>query len=139
MPIVDSSVALKWIVDEIDRPSAIALLKSSTLTAPDFIQIEIRSALWNRVQRRLTTRDAAHRAASEFVTIAVTLLPTVEFAEPALALALELSHPIYDCLYLAAAIQLDQPLVTADRRFLAALKGSRHTGRAIALMDYPLP
>jgi predicted nucleic acid-binding protein len=138
MPIVDSSVALKWIVDEPDRPSAIALLKGSTLAAPDFIQIEIRSALWNRVQRRLTTRDAAHRAAGEFATIAVTLFPTVAFAEPALSLALELSHPIYDCLYLAAAIQHDQPLVTADQRFLAALANTKYADRAVALTQFPL-
>lgn len=44
--------------------------------------------------------------------------------DAALQLAIDLNHPIYDCLYLALAIRLDTHVVTADRRF-AALNGSR--------------
>ena len=47
-----------------------------------------------------------------------------EPAEPhlpaALRLAIELRHPIYDCLYLAVALHDDINVVTADRRFAAA-------------------
>jgi predicted nucleic acid-binding protein len=42
--------------------------------------------------------------------------------EPLLASATELSfklnHPIYDCLYLALAIQLEQPFVSIDKKLL---------------------
>ena len=40
-------------------------------------------------------------------------------SEPALALAIELGHPAYDCAYLALALQRRSRLVTADRRLLA--------------------
>ena len=32
-------------------------------------------------------------------------------------LALDLDHPVYDCFYLALALQEQHPVVTADRRF----------------------
>ena len=37
----------------------------------------------------------------------------------ALRLALLLAHPIYDCLYLALALERREPLATADRRMAA--------------------
>jgi predicted nucleic acid-binding protein len=39
--------------------------------------------------------------------------------ENAFQLAAELSHPVYDCLYLALALRRDTYVVTADGRFLA--------------------
>jgi len=32
-------------------------------------------------------------------------------------LAVDLDHPVHDCLYSALAIQVQRPMVTADRRF----------------------
>lgn len=37
-------------------------------------------------------------------------------------LAIALSHPAYDCIYIAAALELECPFVTADTRFLAKLR-----------------
>ena len=48
---------------------------------------------------------------------------TVEIAgliDTAYKIADDLNHPIYDCLYLAAAIERDTHVVTADKRFLRA-------------------
>jgi predicted nucleic acid-binding protein len=39
----------------------------------------------------------------------------------ALAIAHDLAHPIYDCCYLALAIEEDAIVVTADRRFRSAV------------------
>jgi predicted nucleic acid-binding protein len=41
-----------------------------------------------------------------------------------LRLALLIGHPIHDCLHLALNLQTRSPMVTADRRFAAAL--ARH-------------
>lgn len=38
--------------------------------------------------------------------------------------SVELRHPVYDCLYLALAAALDASLVTADRRLVAAVRGT---------------
>ena len=40
--------------------------------------------------------------------------------ERALSLAVEIGHPIYDCVYLALALHHETHVVTADRRFAAA-------------------
>jgi predicted nucleic acid-binding protein len=38
--------------------------------------------------------------------------------EAGCSLALELAHPLPECLYLALAMRLSVPLVTADQRFV---------------------
>ncbi|MGH6913872.1 MAG: type II toxin-antitoxin system VapC family toxin, partial [Geminicoccales bacterium] len=53
------------------------------------------------------------------------LWPTVWLAGRAFEIAAELRHPVYDCFYLALAESQDAPLITADRRLLARLAGSR--------------
>jgi predicted nucleic acid-binding protein len=37
-------------------------------------------------------------------------------------LAVDLDHPVYDCFYLALAVQEQYPVVTADRRFHDAVR-----------------
>src|SRR6266508_2506278 len=46
------------------------------------------------------------------------LVPSVALKDRALAIALELRHPAYDCFYLALAEMREVPLVTADDRLL---------------------
>jgi predicted nucleic acid-binding protein len=52
-------------------------------------------------------------------------------------LALQLSHPVYDCIYLALAAQRDLPLVTADRGLVDAVRGNQGepTGRVVFLKE----
>ncbi len=52
----------------------------------------------------------------------------------ALGIALHLGHPIYDCLYLALAIDLGAPLVTADRRFHRAASGDPDLDGIVGLL-----
>jgi predicted nucleic acid-binding protein len=40
-----------------------------------------------------------------------------QLATSAGRLATDLGHPVYDCFYLALAVQEQLPVVTADRRF----------------------
>ncbi len=64
--------------------------------------------------------------------------PTEQLAAEALALALDLDHPVYDCVYLALAIARDLPLVTADRRLIAAAQGRPEIAghvRALSTVD----
>jgi len=50
------------------------------------------------------------------------LVPVEDLRNRALELAIELDHPIYDCFYLALAERERCPLVTADKRLVAATK-----------------
>jgi predicted nucleic acid-binding protein len=37
-------------------------------------------------------------------------------------LAGDLGHPVYDCMYLALALQEQRPVITADRRFQSVVQ-----------------
>jgi predicted nucleic acid-binding protein len=52
----------------------------------------------------------------------------------AFILSNQLAHPIYDCLYLAAAIRHDTKVITADRRFVAAVSRLPILNRHVALL-----
>lgn len=49
--------------------------------------------------------------------------PSKELLGSALDAALALGRSVCDCTYLARAIRLDAPLVTADRRLMEAISG----------------
>jgi len=53
----------------------------------------------------------------------------------ALRLAFLLAHPIYDCLYLALSVQTGTPLVTADSRFIAAVRRHVELATQVMLLD----
>jgi predicted nucleic acid-binding protein len=63
----------------------------------------------------------------------VASVPIGQYADVALALAGELAHPVYDCLYLAVAVANQTHVVTADRRF-AALGNSVRMNDRIRLL-----
>ena len=46
-----------------------------------------------------------------------------QIAAAAARLAVDLDHPVYDCFYLALAVQEQYPVVTADARFHEKVRG----------------
>src|ERR1019366_6257945 len=58
------------------------------------------------------------RAVREVVKAFDELMPTSVLKDRALAIAIELRHPAYDCFYLAVAERNTSPLVTADDRLI---------------------
>jgi predicted nucleic acid-binding protein len=65
----------------------------------------------------------------------VGLLPSQRFLTEAFALALELGEPIYDCIYLAAAIATECKLVTADARFAKTANRFAASKNRVALLS----
>lgn len=114
--IVDTSVVIKWVVQEIGSDLAVDLIDRAPL-APDLLRAELANVLSTKARRKeLTAEQAlAGQAASE---TALTYLPSMAFAPRALEIALELGHPAYDCFYLALAERVEGTVVTADERFL---------------------
>lgn len=121
--VVDASVVVKWVVDEVGSEEA-AALRGDELQAPDWIQVECANVLWAKSRRKeLTSNEAVERIAL-LLEAPVVLVPSPELLDQAFALALELAHPVYDCLYLALALERRCPLVTADERFVTAVRAS---------------
>nr|WP_209842069.1 type II toxin-antitoxin system VapC family toxin [Rubellimicrobium aerolatum] len=131
--VVDASVALKWLVEEPGSEAALAL-QHQDLAAPALLRIETANVL-----RTLVARGAAEAAQARDLLGLLQIAP-VTIIDPddaletrALALALDLNHPVYDCVYLALAERLNRSLITADGRLLRALRGTPHAARAEAL------
>lgn len=135
--IIDASVALKWAMPEPDSDKAHAL-RAGALFAPDLLLVECGNALWSASRRGIISALDAEKRLQKMSELPIGLTAADTLAKSALPLALTLDHPIYDCIYLALAVDLDIPLVTADQRFLKALQPHPPlAARVIHLADLP--
>lgn len=125
--VVDTSVALKWVVDEAGADLA-RLWVGEPLIAPDLLSIELANALWKKVRKNEISREHAVSGLAA-APAAVALFPSLRLLAPAFSLALELEHPVYDCVFLALAVMLDIDLVTADGRFAGACASTRYAAK----------
>ena len=132
--VVDASIAFKWLVTEPDSEAAVSLLQNHNLVAPDVLLAECRNAALTHVRRGTISIEQARQAEQDLETLQLHTLHSTPFLTRAFALALELSHPIYDCIYLAAAIATDRVLVTADGGFAAKVQTSVGTADRIKLL-----
>ena len=132
--IVDASVALKWVCDEEGSDRAAALLDGRPLAAPSFWLVEAANALWRRVQQGELALAEAEERIVELARAPVEALDAQEMTPAALKLGCELKHPVYDCLYLEAAVRMNGRVVTADRRFHAVASGHAYFGSMVALL-----
>lgn len=127
--VIDASVAVKWLVAEELSEFATRLL-GQELAAPALIEAEVTNVLWSKVRRGELSDSEAEACVATFQRAPVRILQMQQLLVPAFRLAVTLAHPVYDCLYLALAWQLNAVLVTADRRFAMAARnhpGSRGT------------
>jgi predicted nucleic acid-binding protein len=123
--VVDASVAVKWFFEEPGQRRARALLNSGQgLIAPSLVLAEVVNAVW----KRYTRGEIGRRDADDVVRLVrrpfADLVPLEALVPQAASIALNLSHPIYDCFYLALAAREALPLVTADRRMSEAGAGA---------------
>ena len=133
--VVDTSVALKWTIEEEGSDHALKLL-SAGLIAPDLIQAELGSALTRKVRRSEISPEQARLAFAETVALLV-MLPSPSFAAAAFELALRLEHSIYDCYFLAAAEFQGGFLMTADRPFAAKVRRTSLAPLLLLLGEIP--
>jgi predicted nucleic acid-binding protein len=123
--VVDSSVAVKWFVPEIHSDSAVALLDvDNDLHAPDLLLAETGNILWKKVNRGELTAETARKVAEALTASALNIHASSPLVTSALDIALGLSRTVYDCLYLALALSLACPFVTADERLFNAVQSS---------------
>ena len=85
----------------------------------------------------LVTLLVVNAAAMETLPILLDeLVPLRGLAADAVTAALALDHPVYDGFYLALAVQREARLVTADRRLLGKVGGTRWAGFVTGLADF---
>jgi predicted nucleic acid-binding protein len=119
--VVDASLAVKWFIPEEHSDRAMSILarfrnRSLDLTAPDHILIEVGSALWKRSTLKSEISESeATESLTDFLALGLKLRPTPPLVGPAMRLAAQERHSIYDMVYVALARQLGCELITADR------------------------
>lgn len=131
--IVDASVAVKWMVEEEQSDIARELLGRIDLAAPTLIHVEVANAIWKKRARGEIDDEKQLVLLPEMLASILQTIDEVPVMPRALALAFELKHPAYDCVYLALAELLDQQLVTADVRFLKRVRGHPSAARIMSL------
>ena len=130
MTVIDASVAVKWYIDETKSTDAIALLEDNQngLIVPDIFIAEVVGALVRRAnidkQLRRDIETSITRLVSLFedTTLIARRLDLTQVSKAG-TLALDLGHPLKDCLYLALAMDLNCPLITSDTKFAAKARG----------------
>jgi predicted nucleic acid-binding protein len=113
--VLDASVAIALVVGEPGSRAAAEAVADNDALVPEAFWVEVSSALVRKVKERsLTRRDAiaSFGLLRRLVEYSIATEPLGAFA---MSLALDLDHTVYDCVYLAAAVAHEAPLITADR------------------------
>jgi len=134
--IVDASVVLKWGVGEVDSETAEKLLLRSDLAAPAVLHVELGSTLTKLARQRVLTRAETIEAWQQLRQADVAIYDDDALLDPAFELSLTLNASFYDCVYLALAVETDDLLVTADERFIRAVRSAPDfAGRVLTLAE----
>jgi predicted nucleic acid-binding protein len=128
--VLDCSVAAKWILPESGRAAALDLYDryesgNIQLIAPDILLAEFVSLVAKRNRRSQISAGQAHRAFALMTKCAPRLFDTRPLLFHALGLSLQHQLSLWDCIYLALALERDCLVLTADRRLFRAGSG-RH-------------
>ncbi len=135
--VVDSCVAVKWIVREDHSDKAVELLQADLhLVAPDLVLMEIANALWKNVKRGLVSAEQAKVRLNDVPGFFNRLLTTPDLVAEAFALGNTADVPIYDCIYVVAARRIGTRLVTADAKLISKLAGTPDEARVIHITDW---
>jgi len=135
--VVDSCVAVKWVVREEHSDKAIELLsRDLQLIAPDFVLMEIANALWKNVKRGLLAAEGANVRLADVRSFFNKLLPTPDLVTDAFALGNTVDAPIYDCAYVVAARRTGARLITADSKLIVKLVGTPDEARAVHIAEW---
>jgi predicted nucleic acid-binding protein len=120
--IIDANVVTYWFVETPLTSAARPLLERDDLKAPEFIRIEIANALLKFVQAGSFPLREVHHSLLRVNEAIQDFADDSRLLENAINIAAEANHKIYDCLYLALALERGEPLATADRRLAALAK-----------------
>jgi predicted nucleic acid-binding protein len=126
--VLDSSVALKWVLPEADSAKALRLRADfqaavHQLLAPDVFPVEVGHALTRAERRGIIPVGDADVHLLNILSSAPQLHPTLLLLRRAVAISSAARIGVYDCLYVALAEREGCQAVTADARLVSNLQG----------------
>ena len=127
--VLDASVAIKWAMPSAREPftdAAMRLLKRYVggevdFIVPDVFWAEVGTVLWKGARQRRWSQDEAESVAADMQARDFTTVPSLILLPEALRIAFAHDRAVYDCLYVALAVQSKCDLITADERLANAL------------------
>jgi predicted nucleic acid-binding protein len=125
--VLDSSVALKWVLPEPDSAKALQLRTDfqagvHELHAPDVFPVEVGHALTRAERRGIIPVGDADVHLLNILSSAPQLHPALPFLRRGVAIASAARVGVYDCLYVALAEHEACQMVTADVRLVNNLQ-----------------
>lgn len=121
--LLDTSVAVKWFVAEVDSGKALDLQQAHLrddlqLHASDILLLESANALrYAGLSEERILQDL-----ETFSALGVEIIPfSIDVLNSAVSLSLEHDLAVYDAYFLALAQAMEIPLITADRKMLSRL------------------
>jgi predicted nucleic acid-binding protein len=125
--VLDSSVAFKWVVPELDSDKAQRLRADfqaavHDLLSPDFFPGEVGHALTRAERQGRITVGEALRLWSDVMMTAPRLVASLPFMSRAIAISSGGNVGVFDCVYVALAERENCDFVTADVRLINTLR-----------------
>jgi predicted nucleic acid-binding protein len=128
--VIDASVAVKWFVQEKDSDLAKKFLEEQQgyLQIPDVFVVEVSSVLVRNANINKVDHDIFRTGLYHLIDLIDRQSIVLNRTPPGIVvdaghIAIDLGHPLKDCIYLALAMELGCELVTCDARFAAKAKG----------------
>lgn len=87
---------------------------------PDVFWAELGNALWRGARQKRWRRDQAEAVLADITAREFQTVPSLILLPEALTIAFEYDRSLYDCLYVALAVESKTDLITADERLANA-------------------
>ena len=122
--VIDANVAIKWVLPEVYSETALSVLDNDNdqLLVPDFFFSEITNILWKRIQNKELSLSKAKEGLKLIKQVDFEIFASYDLVDQALEISIQIKQAIYDCIYLALAISNDCQMLTADERFINAVR-----------------
>ena len=120
--VIDASVVAAAFFPEMHSKAAQALLVSGRrLHAPDLLYSEVANVIWKRHCRGEIDRTDAVKLFSDIMELPLEIASSDQLVGPALELAMQTGRTVYDCLYVALAVEIKTVMISTDRRLVNSL------------------
>lgn len=127
--VLEASVAVKWFLPAASEPlsaEALGLLGryakgEANFLVPDLFFAEFANVLWKAERQARCDAATADAAIAKITGSRFPSFPSSTLIEPALQIARAYGRSVYDCLYVALALQTRTQLITADEKLAHSL------------------
>lgn len=116
MIVLDATVVVKLLVEEPGSKMALERIQiEEDRISPAWLRLEVTNALVKKVGKNELLREVVPALLRSVSAIVIELVDPLPLIGSATELALSAPHAVYDCLYLALAVQRDAILLTHDQ------------------------